>query len=293
VQLANIKINNVIVLRSLSTLSLLPNNSYVNTNASFVSGEEVSFTATRVTKDDEYYELAWAYPEEVALMASITIGAHPDFGKVSFFPARWPIYVVDEGQDLSDMKVLTIAESLLRAQLTESKMNSWEELPPFLTSRPYSFNDNLHLSKAYQLKLLHLIDINDSLMIRGLVHLLKTSMLRCLSRSFIDTACLEIYIALEATLEIILRKLRSKGVLNPSNKDASDYLLQSFGESYRLEKYYQEYYEDRIKAIHPNSRFGPAKFPPLFVDDLYMLYNDLLRTYEFLITAQPNSYEMT
>jgi len=57
----------------------------VNTNASFVSGEEVSFTATRVTKDDEYYELAWAYPEEVALMASITIGAHPDFGKVSFF----------------------------------------------------------------------------------------------------------------------------------------------------------------------------------------------------------------
>jgi hypothetical protein len=60
--------------------------------------------------------------------------------------------------------------------------------------------------------------------------------------------------------------------------------------SFALDKYYEEFYEDRIKAVHPNSRFGPAKFTPLYVDDLFMLYNDLLRTFEFLITGKPNSY---
>ena len=128
-------------------------------------------------------------------------------------------------------------------------------------------------------------------MIRGLVHLQKTAMLKCLSRSFVDTACLEIYIALEASLEIILRTLRRNGVRTPSNKDASDYLLEAHGAPYRLDKYYEEFYEDRIKAVHPNSRYGLAMFSPLNVDDLYMLYSDLLRTFEFLITGKPNCHE--
>ena len=45
-----------------------------------------------------------------------------------------------------------------------------------------------------------------------------------------------------------------------------------------------------LKAIHPNSRFGLDRFTPLHVDDLYMLYNDLLRNFEFLITGVPNCY---
>jgi len=284
-----------IALRPLSTLSLLPDASYLSHDASLVIGKELSFTAVRVAEDEEYFELAWASPEEVALLASITVGTHPEYGKVHFFPARWPVSVEDDGQDLSDQTVLELANECLKAALTDGHesrgQNSWEELPPLLASRTYSFNTNVQLTSAYQKFLLSSIDINNHLMIRGLSHLLKTAMLKCLSRTFIDTACLEIYIALEATLQIILDRLRSQGMVNPSNKDASNYLLEAFGELYRLDKYYEAYYEDRIKAVHPSSRFGVAKFTPLYVDDLYMLYDDLLRNYEFLITGQTNCYE--
>lgn len=120
--------------------------------------------------------------------------------------------------------------------------------------------------------------------------MVKCGMLRSLGRAFFDTACLEIYVALEATLEIILERLRKSGNPNPSNRDASDYLLTASNETYRLERYYSAFYDDRIKAIHPNSRFGLARFTPLYVDDLYMLYNDLVRNFEFLITDVPNCY---
>lgn len=283
-----------IALRPLSALSLLPASSFLGSNASLVIGNDISFSAVRIAEDEDYFELAWAAPEEIALLASITIGAHPDYGKVHFFPARWPTNIEDEGQDLSDHHVLELAEACLTGALSRETglqgLNSWEELPPAIVGRPYKFNPNVHLSDEYQAFLFEQISLDNHLMIRGLSHLLKCAMLKCLSRSFIDTACLEIYVALEATLEIILLRLRSQGEANPSNKDASDYLLEAFGEPYRLEKYYEPYYEDRIKAVHPNSRFGVAKFTPLYVDDLYMLYDDLLRNYEFLITGKTNCY---
>lgn len=228
-----------IALRLLSTLSLLPSSSYYNQNASLVIGDELSFTAVRVVEGEEYFELAWASPEEVALFSSITIGAHPEYGKVHFFPSRWPIFIEDEGQDLADKGFLELAHACLVGVLSQEKNlrgpNSWEELPPTVVGRPYTFNKNIRLSSSYQSFVLHSIDIDDHLMIRGLSHLLKTAMLKCLSRTFVDTACLEIYVALEATLQIILQRLRSQGENNPSNRDASNYLLEAFGESYRLD----------------------------------------------------------
>jgi hypothetical protein len=294
-RLADHKVPRRISIRPLSAVSLIPSRSCVAPDASLVIGEDLSFMATRVREREDYYELAWAAPEEVALLASLTIGAHPHYGKVHLFPAWWPVYVVDEGQDLSDQAVLSQAESILRSKLGESRppgnTYGWQEFPPLLISQSYNVNENVRISPSYQLHLFQSIDCEDLLMIRGLVHLQKTAMLKCLSRSFMDTACLEIYVALEASLEIILRTLRASGARNPSNKDASDYLLEAHGATYRLEKYYEDFYEDRIKAVHPNSRFGPAMFSPLYVDDLYMLYNDLLRTFEFLITGKPNCHE--
>lgn len=160
-----------IALRPLSTSSVLPDHSYLNTEASLVIGEEMSFTAVRVAEDNEYFELAWAFPEEISLLASITVGAHPEHGKVHLFPARWPIYIVDEGQDLSNEQVLQLARECLRSALTDEErsrtLNSWEELPPFLVSRQYTFNSNFRLSVNYQTVLLRSIDLKNHLMVRA------------------------------------------------------------------------------------------------------------------------------
>ena len=292
---ADFNVKNKITLRVLCTYSMLPGKSFLSKDASIFIDEDLCFLATRTQEKDEYYELAWCAPEEISLIGSVVVGMHPEYGKAFFYPARWPYYLEDDEQDLScDDQMKDIYEHLKKKievrHLSEKDLNAWEELPAFLKDSPYSFNHQVKLSSTYQQYLLGQIKQDDHLMIRGLSHLLKCGMLRCLSRSFIDTACLEIYIALEATLQIILTRLQSAGNSNPSNKDASDYLLKSFGEPYCLDRYYQDYYDDRIKAIHPSSRFGIAMFTPLYVDDLYMLYNDLLRNYEFLITGTPNCY---
>lgn len=284
-----------IVLRPLSTFSLLPENSYLNKDASLYISENLSFLATRIIESESYYELEWIKAEEVSLMSSLIISSHPEYGKMHLFPARWPFLVVDEDQDLSKINELKELHNFLKEEImtqfkSSTNTNSWEELPPIITERNYSFNKNIRLNPEYQLYLFNKIDINDDLMIRGLLHLLKSAMLKCLSRSFIDTACLEIYVSLESTLQIILSKLKDDGMVNPSNKDASDYLLEAFDEPYRLAAYYEEFYKDRIKTVHPKNRYGISKFVPLYVDDLYMLYNDLLRNYEFLITSKANCY---
>lgn len=281
-----------IVLRPLASFSLLPEQSYLSFNSSLIVEKGLSFFATRIKEDDEYFELAWSTPEEIALMASLIIGVNPDFGKVYLFPARWPVYAADEGQDLSNVVTIDRAASLLRQKLvTGRNSNSWEEMPPFITERPYGFNRNTSLSPEYQRRLLADTNTNNHVLVRGLSHLLKASMLKRLSRSFIDTACLEIYVALEATLDIILERLREAGHPSPSNRDASRYIQEAFGQPHKVDRYYEQYYEDRIKAVHPNNRFGVSKFTPLYVDDLYMLYEDLLRNFEFLITGIPNCYK--
>ncbi|MDO8413475.1 MAG: hypothetical protein Q7S51_06785 [Gallionellaceae bacterium] len=283
-----------ITLRPMTTFSMLPASSFMTTNASLYIDEHLSFSATRVEEESDYYELAWCDAEEIALLSSIVVGIHPDHGKAFLFPARWPFYLEDNGEDLSNPELLAEIVDTLKNEIavrfaSGKDTNSWEELPPFLKNRPYEFNSKLN-STEYHLFLFEHIKPNDTMLIRGLSHLLKCGMLRCLGRSFVDTACLEIYVSLEATLQIILNRLRLAGNPNPTNRDASNYLLSAFNEPAISERYYGEYYDDRIRAIHPNSRFGAAKFTPLYVDDLYMLYNDLLRTYEFLITGVPNSY---
>lgn len=285
-----------VVVRLLTTRSLLPSKSYLNKDASLVVRPDVSFCATRAQATDEYYELGWCHPNEIALFSSVVIGAHPDYGKAFIFPVRWPLYVQDVGQDLSDKNYLEALATDIRSDIgsklgTSSQLNPWEELPPVFIRTQYQLNEHIRLEHEYQEFLRSKIDCQNDLIIRGLAHLLKCGMLTQLGRMFYDTACLELYVSLEATLHIILDRLRKSGVNNPSNKDASDYLLEKFGEPYRLDRYYPDFYDDRIKALHPDSRFGTAKFVPLHVDDLYMLYNGLLRNYELLITGKPNCFK--
>jgi hypothetical protein len=284
-----------IIVRPLATFSLLPSESFLSEDPSFVVDDAISFSATRAEVEERYYELAWCTAQEVRLYGSLIIGANPERGKIILYPMRWPVRIVDLGQDLSSSTDLEEIRRHLEGEITErfstgSDPSLWEELPPFLKKRPYQINSNVWLDHSYQEFLWQRIDPESDLMVRGLSHMIKCGMLTSLGRAFLDTACLEIYVAMESTLEIILDRLRQSGYKNPSNRDASDYLLAAFNEPHRLDRYYAEYYDDRIKATHPNSRFGSAKFTPLYVDDLYMLYNDLLRNFEFCITGEPNCY---
>ena len=274
---------------------MLPNNHVLDTQASLFIRDSICFSITRIRSGEEYYELQWKYPEEIAFYRSLIIGIHPDYGKLFIFPVRWHFYMDDNRQDLSSTDFLAnVAEKITTEISTkiekQKNLYKWDLLPSKFIAASYQFR-TVRVSREYQKFLFNQIDIDNDLLIRGLSHLIKCGMLRQFGRMFYDTASLELYISLEATLHIILERLRQNGKQNPTNKDASDYLLERFGESYRLDRYYEDFYDDRIRAVHPESRFGKAMFVPHYVDDLYILYNDLLRNYEFLITGKSECYQ--
>jgi hypothetical protein len=110
-------------------------------------------------------------------------------------------------------------------------------------------------------------------------------MLSCHSE-FLEHANIALWIALDASLRLLLREMRKAGFANPSAKDAGALLDDAFDSQYASEGYFTDFYEDRIKTIHPESRFGTYPAAPLSVDDYYMLDESLRSVYEFLITGR-------
>jgi hypothetical protein len=103
---------------------------------------------------------------------------------------------------------------------------------------------------------------------------------------FADAACIYLWIALDAAHSLTLQKLRESGIQNPTSRDASDHFNQIAGFETPWEKFFEEDYENRICAIHPDNRFGAEARPQFLADDFYEL-NDLLVPYfGYLVTGQ-------
>jgi hypothetical protein len=128
------------------------------------------------------------------------------------------------------------------------------------------------------------IDVEDHLLIRGLGALIKGWPLDR-HHLFHTEACISLHIAMEASRDIILRRLRAS-VANPSDVDAANYVARAFGEPESTEHYFAGYYEARIKSVHPTSRYGTFPEPPLAADDFYDLYLSLVAVFRFLIAGK-------
>jgi hypothetical protein len=128
---------------------------------------------------------------------------------------------------------------------------------------------------------------DDYLAIRGLSTLIKSVMLST-HYQFFEEATTTLFIALDASFSMVLRELKRQGIKNPSSSDAMKYIHNAFYDIYRADKYFEEYYEGRIKTVHPESRFGVFPHAPLMADDFFDLKDDLLEVYTFLLTGYVN-----
>lgn len=90
---------------------------------------------------------------------------------------------------------------------------------------------------------------------------------------------------LDASLRLFLREMRKAGYVNPTAKDAGALLDDVFDNEYDSNRYFTDFYEDRIKTMHPESRFGTYPSAPLAADDYYQLSESLRAVYDFLITG--------
>lgn len=278
-----------VVLRAYSPLGFYPSEGFRHPEACFFVDEPLIFSAVRfnpVRLSDYHPQREWISPPEVRLLASMSLAIPEGSGVVYGYPD--PVgYRIDGGapDDITGEEFITQAREELRRELKARDSGFWTTVPvpPVFGGPPYDFNSPAW-QHSEQNDIFNAIDLEDHLLIRGLGALLKGWMLNR-HHLFHTEACISLHIAMEASRDIILRKLRAS-VSNPSDVDAANYLARAFGEPESTEHYFAGFYEDRIKSVHPASRYGTYPEPPLAADDFFDLYHSLQAVFKFLVTGK-------
>ncbi len=216
--------------------------------------------------------------EEIKFFAAITISFRPSDGAVCLYPL--PLFRIEDGACSDDDWAFKESAEFLTQVSQSDHFVSGSVLPPLFGGPTYDFHhapfDLATAEKAHEK-----ISTTDHLLIRGLGALLKSKML-WVRPEFYEPALLELYIALDASFQIIIRILRSQGLENPTADDAGRFLDEIFGNKTSSGAYFSDYYADRIITIHPQSRFGIFPFPPLLADDFLILLCDLVEIFLYL-----------
>jgi hypothetical protein len=103
-----------------------------------------------------------------------------------------------------------------------------------------------------------------------------------------EAACIYLWIALDAAHSVVLQKLRETGVVNPTASDAARYFEKLSGYQTEWDRFFEDDYENRIRAIHPDNRFGAEAIPQFLTDDFYQLNELLIPFFHFFVSELPN-----
>lgn len=231
--------------------------------------------------EEGFSELEFLALEEIRFLTSITLSLRPDHGMI--FPYPVPIHVDLDSADLSDDWIFENACKYVSTIPCDSFISRGAVLPPLVGGPRYEQHDS-PIDELLLRKLMDGVSLQDHLSMRGLGALLRANML-WERREFGEAATMMLHVALEASFQLVLRALRKKGIMNPSAFDAGALIDAAFNPGTRTGAYFAEYYEDRIKTLHPSSRFGVFAFAPLAADDFYYLRHDLVAVYVFLIAG--------
>ncbi len=258
--------------------------STLSESASYVVRPDLIFIACHFDEmsfDGEFYsEHDEIKPEEVRLLASHALAVGAEHGSVTLYPHHTSLRIQHK-PDLTDPRTLTEIELSLREWMLTLRAESIDPpLPPNeYTCRP----DGIPL--VIQDRIFQAIKLSDHLLLRGLSTFLKAAMLSR-HRHFSEEAHYCLYISLDASKSLIDHILQSRGLSNPSAHDAGAHIHEVFGEEQSGMRYFEEFYDDRIRTMHPKSRFGTFVFAPTSHSDFFMLRNSLRDVYRYLILGE-------
>jgi len=245
--------------------------------AAYVVRNNLIFTAVHfeIRETDYYSEFEEPLPEEIQLLAALALAVGLDRGMLTLYPSYNSVRVA-ERRDLRDPVEFDRLERMLREALIDD-----EDIPNSPPDPPASYR-YFHWPNpvAIQKEIHRSIDPTDHLLIRGLGTWLKAAMLN-LHPMFCEEANYPLWISLDASLNIVLERLAAGGFAQPSAKDAQNFIHEAFDEELSGLRYFEDYYVDRIRTIHPKNRFGITPVAPIKHCDFYCLHNQLREVYRY------------
>jgi hypothetical protein len=222
--------------------------------------------------------------EEVRLLAALVLSIGWNEGMIVLHPLSATVGF-KEYIDLADPEAIDRVGSAVRREFPSYRNWAWTEgpPPPAFGGDPYEYREQ-GAPLSLQRRIYDAIDVSDHLLLRGLAELIKAPMFIPYP-FFGEHAHYSLFIAY-ASFQLVLRKLRRRGITNPSSADAQALMEDTFGDDGEETggmKYFKEDYDDRIKSFHPQSRFGVFPYAPLMYNHFYGLYYDLREVYRWLI----------
>jgi hypothetical protein len=99
-------------------------------------------------------------------------------------------------------------------------------------------------------------------------------------------ALYSLFVALDASFSLVCRELRKQGVKNPDAWDAGAFLDAAEGRETDGYPYFADFYVDRVRTVHPESRYGVSPYAPVSNCDVHTLFENLRDVFRLLILGK-------
>lgn len=279
---------------------MYPRGTFRVSSGLFHADDDIAFAVTHgcgwssFEQDLPYSEVDWLDPAVVRLLGAFMMCEESDGIRSRFYPVPNAGFVLDEEALDFDARGTALAVKAALLRTVDNRLWRWHQN----TVRACGPHENLF--DASQLDLTFLsrywggIDIRSYVLIRAIQALVKADMLAQYSE-FREEATIAAFIAMDASHELVLRHLRATGINNPSSLLAGEWLYRTFDEPVGVHgaagmKYFEEFYAQRVQAVHPGSRFGDVPFAPVMADDYIHLRYAIPEILGYLVIGehQPN-----
>jgi hypothetical protein len=266
------------VLRVLSARGSYPRLSFADRGALYCANPSLVFTVvpSEPPNDWGWNELAWADVGEIRFWGALAFSIPEGQGFFGFYPldgeSRIPSIIWAEKLDPS------LAERLAERAAA--------------TSTPQSHDLHWHTPDATEITELYgALLAADNLLLRGVNCYLKSHML-WKHHMFAEEMGISLYIALEAGLSVLRRRLSVVANRDISYEDVYVHIRDRFTCGDALVEYWEDCRDDRNIVIHPDCRLGPQVMHPRSADDIWEVFDPMLSLYRYILTGRPRpSYE--
>lgn len=275
-------------------LGMYPKGTICTPTGLFYADEEIVFAITFGTTwwgmgdDLPYSEVDWMEPELVRLLGAMVLAEQFDGVRPRFYPLSNGGFILNEqAVNLTDPRTATAVKKALLNTVNNRMWKQVQAMWPHCVGQEFVLFDKAELDVEQVSPLWNAIRTDNHILMRGLQALVKSDMLG-VHPEFQEEGAIATFIALDASFQMVLRSLRASGTSNPSAKDAGAWLYETFDKLLDVHgaadiKYYEEFYDSRLKTVHPGSRFGDMPYAPVMVDDRFHLRESLPGVFAYLV----------
>lgn len=245
-----------------------PQVSFRTDDAIYFASPSLAYTVVPAEEPNEigFSEIAWTTLGNIRLWGALAFSIVEGKGFYSFYPlASRELYFAN----LQDEKrIRRIAERAAAEHEPQSLHLHWVKPSPEQVGALYAA-----LVEA------------DNVLLRGVSCYLKAHLLwGC--PLFDEEMGINLYIALEAGLNVIRRRLSTTAGREVGFRAVFDFVRKTFSYGDALAEYWENAHDDRNALLHPDNDFSPYVIQPMSADDIIELFDPMLSLYRYLLLGE-------